>query len=218
MKLAVRSTPTPEQATFFRQHGFVTLRNLFSGDELAELAESFDTAVRGATRRRPGDQPEPLVTVVSPEARVPVLATSRLVGEARRVISALLDVSEDRILCGWRCFLKPSGADITPWHQDAAYRPPPYHGGTVWLPLDPATTESGCLEFLPGSHRDGVFEHTLHGHHFVAEPAGVEGAVSCPLNLGDVSVHSCLTMHRAGANRTDRPRRAFALVCQVLPE
>ncbi len=147
-----------------------------------------------------------------------LLHDSRLVREARRVMSVLFKVSEDRLLCGWRCFLKPSGGDVTPWHQDAAYRPPPHHGGTVWLPLDPATFESGCLEYLPGSHRGPVLEHALHGHHLVTEPIGVDQAISCPLSLGDVSIHNCLTVHRAGTNRTAKSRRAFAVVCQVAPE
>jgi hypothetical protein len=217
-------SPTPEEATFFRARGFVTLRSLLSQDEVAELVGRFDVAVKRATGRSPGaagvsgDRSEPLVTVVSPEASAPMLRASRLVSEARRVMSVLFEVSEERLLCGWRCFLKPSGGDVTPWHQDAAYRPPPHHGGTVWLPLDPATMESGCLEYLPGSHRGRVLEHALHANHFVAEPDGVDGAVSCPLSLGDVSIHNCLTVHRAGANRTARPRRAFAVVCQVVPE
>lgn len=217
-------SPTREEATVFRAHGFVTLRGLISEGEVAELAQSFDAAVKRATGHGSDaagvsrDRSESLVTVVSPEASAPTLRATRLVSEARRVMSILFEVPEHRLVCGWRCFLKPSGGDMTPWHQDAAYRPPPYHGGTVWLPLDPATMESGCLEYLPGSHRGRVLEHALHANHFVADPDGVEAAISCPLSVGDVSVHNCLTVHRARANRTDKPRRAFAVVCQVAPE
>jgi hypothetical protein len=209
--------PTLEEAASFRANGFLMLRGLIPLDDVWELAEAFDTAVRRATGHNPDDAggSEPLVTIVSPEASIPSLRGSRLVREARRAMSVLFAVPEDRLLCGWRCFLKPSGADRTPWHQDAAYRPPPHHGGTVWLPLDPATSESGCLEFLPGSHRGPVLEHTFHGHHLVAEPQGADAAVSCPLSVGDASVHSCTTVHRAGPNRTAKSRRAFAVVCQV---
>src|SRR5262245_23851452 len=144
MTTLLGSCPTPDETSFFREHGYVTLRNLLSQDEVAGLVEGFDEAVKRTTGRGPGDagvfghRSEPLVTVVSPEASVPTLSASRLVSEARRVMSVLLGVPHEKLLCGWRCFLKPSGADITPWHQDAAYRPPPHHGGTVWLPLDPA--------------------------------------------------------------------------------
>jgi ectoine hydroxylase-related dioxygenase (phytanoyl-CoA dioxygenase family) len=221
---APMESPTPEDAVFFRDCGFLTLHGLLSQGEVAELAATFDEAVKRATGRFPhaagisDNGADSLVTVVSPEAFTPMLRDSRLVSEARRIMSVLFRVSEDRLLCGWRCFLKPCGGDVTPWHQDAAYRPPPHHGGTVWLPLDPATFASGCLEYLPGSHRGPVLEHALHGHHLVAEPMGVDRAISCPLSPGDVSIHNSLTVHRAGANRTAKPRRAFAVVCQVVPE
>ncbi len=213
--------PTPEEAAFFRASGFLTLRGLIRLDEIADLADAFDAAVRHATGRGPqdagafGGEPDSLVTVVSPEAGIPWLSASRLAREARRVMSVLFEVPEDKLLCGWRCFLKPSGGGETPWHQDAAYRPPPHRGGTIWLPLDPATPESGCLAYLPGSHRGPLLAHALHGHHYVAEPGGAEAAAACPLSVGDASVHTCLTVHRAGANRTAGPRRAFAVVCQV---
>ena len=217
-------SPTPDEAAFFRANGFVTLRRLLSRKEVAELAEAFDEAVTRATGRAPdaagvvGDRPEPLVTVVSPEASSPLLRDSRLARETRRAMSILFETEAERLLCGWRCFLKPACAEGTPWHQDAAYRPPPHRGGTVWLPLDPATTENGCLEYLPASHRGPVLEHALDGHHFVAQVDRVDPPTTCQLDLGDVSVHNCLTLHRAGPNRTLKPRRAFAVVCQVVPQ
>ncbi len=213
--------PAPEEADFFRAHGFVTLSGLLSRGEVANMEEAFEAAVRKATGRGSeaagvvSGRVDSLVTVISPEASAPILRSSRLVGEVRRVMSVFFEVPEERVLCGWRCFLKPAGGDITPWHQDAAYRPAPHYGGTVWLPLDPATTESGCLEYLPGSHRGPLLEHGVHDHHFVAEPHNGDAAVSCPLSVGDASAHNCLTVHRAGPNRTARPRRAFAVVCQV---
>ena len=136
--MAIR--PAPEEAALFRAQGFVRLRGLLSRDEVADMEEAFEAAVRTATGHGSdvagivSGRADLLVTVVSPEASVPILRSSRLVSEARRVMSVFFEVPEERLLCGWRCFLKPSGGDVTPWHQDAAYRPPPYHGGTVWLP------------------------------------------------------------------------------------
>ena len=51
-----------------------------------------------------------------------------------------------------------------PWHQDAAY----FRGSDpslmfgVWIALDPATTENGCMELIPGSHRAGPVPHIPH--------------------------------------------------------
>jgi hypothetical protein len=215
--------PTPSGAALFSERGCLVIRQFIPLADLAALSEAFDQAVATATGRssdhagRLDAGPESLVTVVSPEVLVPALRDSRLAREAHRVFAMLFDVPESRVLCGWRSFLKPAGGGETPWHQDAAYRPPPHNGGTVWLPLDPATEESGCLEFLPGSHLGPLLGHSVQGHHLVTSPPGRGAAVSCPLELGDVSVHSCLTAHRAGPNRTSRPRRALAIVCQIRP-
>src|SRR5262249_23008655 len=40
----------------------------------------------------------------------------------------------------------------SPWHQDWVY----WHGAhkiSVWIAIDDATPENGCLKMIPGSHR-----------------------------------------------------------------
>jgi ectoine hydroxylase-related dioxygenase (phytanoyl-CoA dioxygenase family) len=39
-------------------------------------------------------------------------------------------------------------------------------------------------------------------------------ATVCALSLGEATVHHCRTLHYAGPNRTDKPRRGIAIVCQ----
>lgn len=208
-----------EAATAFRDQGFTVLRGLLDREEVARLSAAFDEAVLAMTGHRAdvvgvgGD--ESLVTLVSPEASVEGLRASRLAERVRDLMAALFEVPEHRLRVGWRIFLKPAGGGPTPWHQDASYRPPPHRSGTVWVPLDPATTSTGCLSYLPGTHLGPLLPHAFHDHHLVAAPGDVDRAVACPLEPGDVSVHHCLTVHQAGTNRSDRPRRAFAVVCQV---
>ena len=49
----------------------------------------------------------------------------------------------------------------TPWHQDEAYWNPDVYLNSlsVWMPLDAATVESGCMQFIPGSHKDDLRWH-----------------------------------------------------------
>ena len=55
------------------------------------------------------------------------------------------------------------GGEVCP-HQDASFlwiEPLKLYG--VWLPVDDATEENGCLWFIPGSHKTGwllLFHHT----------------------------------------------------------
>ena len=44
------------------------------------------------------------------------------------------------------------------WHQDAAYWPPLKSDTSAlncWLAVSNVTQENGCLQYIPGSHREG---------------------------------------------------------------
>ena len=89
----------------------------------------------------------------------------------RAAMSAKLHDNLDRIMgCGRllmqeMALLKPPqiGGE-KPWHQDAAY----FRGSDpglmfgVWIALDPATSENGCMEVVPGSHLAGPAPHIPH--------------------------------------------------------
>ncbi|MDB6042320.1 MAG: Deoxyhypusine synthase [Gammaproteobacteria bacterium] len=63
--------------------------------------------------------------------------------------------------------LKPAHqGGATPWHQDEAYRVAPdfdYRQVSIWVPLQDATLENGCMMYIPGSHRSGVLPHRSRG-------------------------------------------------------
>ncbi len=52
-------------------------------------------------------------------------------------------------------FIKePRTEAINGWHQDVTYFDArPYEHVSAWIALSPATLESGCMHFVPGSHR-----------------------------------------------------------------
>src|SRR5258708_7534474 len=81
-----------------------------------------------------------------------------------RPLHAMLDqlLGEGRVLFQEMALIKPPfvGSD-KPWHQDAAYFPvtdPTLIVG-VWIALDLAAKENGCMEVVPGSHLQGPVPH-----------------------------------------------------------
>jgi phytanoyl-CoA hydroxylase len=103
------------------------------------------------------------------------------------------------------------GTDL-PWHQDGGIfwgldRPPLMQ---IWTALDDATEASGCLEFVPGSHKKGLVT-PLGG---VVQPEHVTNAraeerrVFVPARAGDAMLVANEVWHRSGTNRTEQPRRA----------
>ena len=65
-------------------------------------------------------------------------------------------IGPDVILWNASFFAKPAlDGKKTPWHQDGQYWAiSPLETCTVWIAVDAATTENGCMRFLPGSHKD----------------------------------------------------------------
>ena len=97
-------------------------------------------------------------------------------------------------------------------HQDSAYwtqiSPPSLV--ICWMALDDATTDNGCMRYIPGSHKLGVIEHK-HLDDFRVEDDLVDypKEVAVPLKAGGCSFHHSLTMHRTDLNTS--PDRRIGL-------
>lgn len=109
------------------------------------------------------------------------------------------------------------GSDL-PWHQDGGSswyvdRDPLV---TVWTALDPATTENGCVQVVPGSHQLGILSEK--GHTITDEQerefCPEDRIVDVTMEPGEVVILHNWLLHRSGLNRVDIPRRAFS-VCYI---
>jgi hypothetical protein len=99
------------------------------------------------------------------------------------------------------------------WHQDAGYTA---DGAdvlrmlNVWTPLVPATRENGCMEIVPGSHRQGVVRHEKDEYYLrIADDVILpleERAVAIECDPGDVVLFSNLVFHRGLPNHSDHIR------------
>jgi ectoine hydroxylase-related dioxygenase (phytanoyl-CoA dioxygenase family) len=49
-------------------------------------------------------------------------------------------------------------------------------------------------------------------HGLVTDAVDASRAVACPIPAGGATFHHCRTLHFAGPNTTDEPRRAYILV------
>jgi hypothetical protein len=108
------------------------------------------------------------------------------------------------------------------WHQDRHYWQVWDEGSelfTAWVALSDVTPSSGPMRFVRGSHRWGYLGGSdFYGQDHASQQAAFplpEGAeweeVEAVLPPGGVSFHHNLTLHASGPNRSNAPRRSFAV-------
>ena len=210
----------------FSENGFDVADLAVPTHELVWLQEVLrELIARGAEDRRtviqdlapPGNgSGYRLAQVLEPELVVPDILNMTAHRAARSVASLILGCDGASLRFFGHMVLKAAlQGPETPWHQDVAYWQPgrDYQALSVWLPLIDTTVESGCMQFIPRSHRGPVHTHrrTDNNPALLLEAVGVEttAAVACPVPAGVATIHDCKTLHYAGPNRTSSGRPAF---------
>jgi hypothetical protein len=103
---------------------------------------------------------------------------------------------------------------VLPWHQNGgnSWRLDRDPLVTLWIALDEATVENGCIEAVRGSHHTGLV--SLQGRPLSAEDAAIhcdpELVVPLEVKAGHaILLHNWL-IHRSSVSRSFAPRRAFS--------
>lgn len=121
-----------------------------------------------------------------------------------------------------QALVKEPYANPTSYHLDVPYWSfTSAHAITIWIALDDATLENGCLYYVPSSHRAQKFDNVAIGERigalFDVYPEWRDvPAVPCPIPAGGALLHNGLTFHGAGANMT--PGRRRAITCAYMPD
>ena len=221
---------TDEDVAHFKTKGWLRMDAITTPDEVERLRGIFDRLFEeraGWERGRSFDmvgndareQKPRLAQILRPTDFAPELNDIAFRANAMEIARRLLGPGTEP----WfeHAILKPArdGA-ATPWHQDEAHRydaEVAYEQLSIWMPLQPATEENGCISYITGSHQGPVLEHRPLGGD-PRKPAlecigNFDPALAepCPLPPGGAAIHHGRTIHGAGANATDAPRRAYIL-------
>lgn len=196
-----------EQIEGFQRDGFVTPLSAFTTEKAAyyrRCLEDFE-ASQGAPLSELGIFYQ--------------YKTHMLFGWAEEAVShpAVLDAVEsligpDLLVFTSRFFIKePGSPGITAWHQDAT------HFGfaapasvAAWVAFSDAPPESGCVEFLPGSHKLGQLQHkskvypdSISGSgQTIVAPFDKSNPAPAPLRAGEFSLHHSLCIHSSQRNES----------------
>lgn len=199
----------------YHRDGYVIFREVIDTDLIREA----DAHVRWLQQRYPDRRGEDLSTELV--AKDPFWV--HLVSDDRLLDIANTFIGPDIALFASHYISKPplAGKPV-PWHQDGAFWPlEPMAVVTLWLAVDEASPENGCLRVIPGTHTGDL--HAIREHQSGEAVFDVESAVTVDetkavdlvLNPGDVEVHHPNIMH--GSNRNDSPNRRCGLTIRYIP-
>ena len=133
-------------------------------------------------------------------------------------VAAIL--GEDLIVMACNFFIKePRTTAYVSWHQDVHYWGLQEDDEvTAWIALTPATRESGCMRFVPGSHTEVVAhqdtfaeDNLLTRGQEIAVEVDDEDAIDVVLAPGEMSLHHGRLFHASDPNRSGERRIGLAI-------
>jgi ectoine hydroxylase-related dioxygenase (phytanoyl-CoA dioxygenase family) len=223
---------TAEQIENYRDAGYLVVNEFVTPEELAEVTLAVEAAVQQIGRQRVADNPE----LAESEGYRNNVSLQRLnLWKVNETIKRyFLNPEFGRMLCQlagvagiriWhdQTFFKPPWGNPTAFHLDApnwSFSSP--DAIQIWVALDDATHQNGCLYYIPGSHKVTRYDKNASIHGDVGalfdvypelrevEPHAVE------LGAGDAVLHNGLTVHGTGPNMSPHWRRAMS--CQYMPD
>lgn len=111
-----------------------------------------------------------------------------------------------------KVMFKAPGGVAKPWHQDAAYwREYGCNQITVWIAIDDAREENGCVWAIPGSHKLGLVPHIKKELQVEESSIDLSKAIPVPVPTGGLLIFHSLVLHMSQKNESDKPR--WAIIC-----
>lgn len=200
----------------FQDDGYLILPNVLQAALLARAREEATAICRGLRGDIEGVQPASVrdadpevlrryLCIHFPHKISPLLRQVAVLPDIVRALTSIIGPSVKMMQS--MLFIKAEGKPGQAWHQDEAHIPTRDGSLTaVWLALDDATVENGCLWVLPGSHRrrflypdrdqhDPRFDCTREAHGFTGQDA-----VAVELPAGSAVVFDGHLLHRSLPN------------------
>ncbi len=202
-------------AAAYERDGFVVPIDIVSPTEAQALRADLEAAEAALA-----NEPERLGLLYRyPDRLLP--SFDRLIRHENLIAAATAALGPDLMVWSAALFIKEARSPkIVSWHQDLTYWGlDDAQETTLWFALSPSTIDSGCMKFVPGSHKQAIVEHIdtyadnnllSRGQEIAVEVREEEG-VAAELQPGQASMHHGHLFHSSGPNSTDDRRIGSAI-------
>ena len=215
----------------FRDHGWLGVENALSSEEIADALDGFLDLINGKNPDfenwqaeaekdvAPGDRDRQdtlrkLMFFVEFDPRLKALAHHPALMD---VLARIIGTSDLLMFQDMGLMKPPRIGSEKPWHQDCAYFDLPL--GTqvvgVWIALDDAGLDNGCMNVLDKGHKEGPQIHFTRRDWQICDSdferlhGPAHDVVAVPLKPGGCLFFDGLCPHGTPRNLSDRRRRAL---------
>ena len=205
------------QIETFHRDGFVYPVDVFSEKEALRLRTELEAAEV--------KWPEAFLGAARNNAHLNLKCLDEIVHN-ETLVDAVEDlIGPDILNYGTVLFIKePNDPGFVSWHQDARYMGlEPHLGITAWVALSHSNEESGCMQMIPGSHREIKEHNDTYGEQNILtrgqeiQDVDVSKAASLTLRPGQMSIHSARVIHASQPNNSRDRRIGFAIQSYIPP-
>lgn len=216
------------QVARYQEDGFLIMEQFLSADELAHWRQAIQQAAAARIDNPDGKSNledegyyRSVFTQLSGLRRISKEVEEILLDPRIGELAARLVGTDGMRLWNDQALFKPPFGNPTAWHFDMPkWSFDDARAITVWVALEDATLENGCMWYVPGSHKTARIESIPLGPNLGAVFDGYPewreiDTVPAVLPAGGAVWHGGLTAHGAGANMTPRPRDA--MTCAYMP-
>lgn len=232
----MKNNLSPEQIAQYQRDGFLIIEDFLNDEELNHWRAALDEAVAKRKGNKLPDRAsvygkgddadkeyydkvfEQLINLWQDNDTMHDIMVDERLGK----MAAELSGSDGIRIWHDQALIKKPWANPTSWHLDTPYWSfSDRRALSIWVALDDATLENGCLFFIPGSHKKTSFENPGIGKNmgaifdFYPEFKNTR-SVPAVMKAGSCSFHCGLTIHGAHANMTPGYRRA--MTCAYMPD
>ena len=203
---------TEEQVETYHRDGFLGPVDLLTTEEAAELRCKIEEV-----EAKWGDQIQSRCKI---KAHLPFQFLVETISHPR-LLDAVEDLIGPDILCWGSSFSQKEAHDpgFVSWHQDSTYYglepPTPL---PAWIAVSDSNHESGCMQFIPGTHNQGIYHHeefksaeNLLSRGQTITDVDVDQAVSMVLKAGQFSFHKEDCVHGSQPNNSNDRRIGYSI-------
>lgn len=204
----------------FDRLGVVIIKNLFDNNEISNLENKINIYIKKNKKNLKGKSVNFINNEINSihEFRDIFFKKFSIQKKIIQLSSIMLDDKPAFRMCEY--FAKPKKIGLaSPIHQDNFYwNLKNGRALTIWIAIDKATNKNGSVQYLLGSHKEGLVDHIPS--YAPGSSQKVKQIVkfkkryklkSFLLNRGDCLIHDSLVMHGSKKNISSNSRRGFTV-------